>query len=94
MVDAYEISVFNPDYERVAYDLLKENNPNDVRGASDWTAGLSGVQLRFLPYNGQLSQQQLLWLDEELESATLHEVQKKLCHLFVVVLSAVLLFGR
>ena len=43
---------------QAAYAYLTAN-PNDVRSASDWKKGLSGVDLRWVPYNGTVSHAQL-----------------------------------
>ena len=45
-------------HAQAAYAYLTAN-PNDVRSASDWKKGLSGVDLRWVPYNGTVSHAQL-----------------------------------
>lgn len=48
---------------------LKANNPNDFSQPGDWGRGMSGLQRRFMPYNGALGEAQLAWLRGELAAA-------------------------
>lgn len=65
LVDTYEISQMHaagsPAYQE-ARRVLEANNPNDTLHGSDWFKGLKGTQRRFVPYNGQPSDEQLRWL--------------------------------
>jgi manganese-dependent ADP-ribose/CDP-alcohol diphosphatase len=49
---------------------LRAHNPNDVLGACDWGAGLTGDARRWVPYNGGLGAAQLAWMRAELQAAT------------------------
>lgn len=50
-------------------EFLKARNPNDIASNNvDWTKGLSGLDRRFLPYNGAFGAPQLDWLRGELRS--------------------------
>ena len=74
VLDPYDIStcgrpVGHPK-EVEAWKLLEANNPNDLRGNSDWQAGLVGPARRWVPFNGALSVSQLAWIQGELEMAT------------------------
>ena len=65
VLDPYDISTLAPanDNPEPAYRMLSENNPNDVRTGKDFTAGLQGIQKRWVPYNGAIGDQQLSWLE-------------------------------
>jgi manganese-dependent ADP-ribose/CDP-alcohol diphosphatase len=60
-------------YEKAA-EILKKENPNDVLGGMtsdvNFFAGLSGAQLRFVPFNGGFGAEQLAWLSETLHTCT------------------------
>ena len=73
VLDPYEISTLNGDKQPStvkAFDYLAGKNPNNVtvKGV-DWTAGLEGMNQRFVPYNGAISSQQLEWLSTTLQRA-------------------------
>ena len=64
-LDAYDVSTLAPTSQdpEEAFRLLADKNPNDVRQTDvDFTAGLSGVEKRWVPYNGGLGDAQLVWL--------------------------------
>lgn len=42
---------------------------NSVRGPADWVAGLEGMALRFVPFNGGVGPGQLAWLRSTLRAA-------------------------
>jgi manganese-dependent ADP-ribose/CDP-alcohol diphosphatase len=70
VLDAYDISTLNgarsPQTEE-AFKYLEQHNPNDTRRFGvDWTTGLSGLDLRNVPYNGSIGNSQLEWLAETL----------------------------
>lgn len=72
VTDPYQISTLNGEYApstEQAYEFLKKHNPNDVRLATDWTVGLEGENLRYLPYNGAIGPDQLAWLDATIKDA-------------------------
>jgi manganese-dependent ADP-ribose/CDP-alcohol diphosphatase len=73
ILDSYDISVVDPIHPTgrlAARELLRANNPNDVDDPqADWKSGLTGVDRRFLPYNGALGAAQLRWLEAELAAA-------------------------
>ena len=49
---------------------LAEKNPNDVMNSpNNWFVGLSGVERRFVPYNGGFGDAQIAWLRGELVAA-------------------------
>jgi len=71
LLDGYEISVIQPETKVEAYAILSKHNTNDLsRTDVDWTAGLHGLDRRFMPYNGKISKTQQTWLHEELATAT------------------------
>jgi hypothetical protein len=52
------------------------HNSNDILNDNvDWTAGLVGLERRWLPYNGAVSPQQLQWLRDTLTSADNNKVR-------------------
>ena len=57
----------DPHRER-ALQTLREHNSNDMTGG-DWFRGLSGLDRRWVPYNGGLGAEQLAWLRQELRAA-------------------------
>ena len=64
-LDAYDVSTLAPTSQdpEEGFRLLADKNPNDVRRTDvDFTAGLSGVEKRWVPYNGGLGDAQLVWL--------------------------------
>ncbi|CAK8987548.1 unnamed protein product [Durusdinium trenchii] len=75
ILDAYDLNVIEKGggpavEEGIAY--ISEHNPNDLRaprGTIDMSAGLSGLQKRFVPMGGGIKPEQLQWLREELEDA-------------------------
>ena len=82
VLDPYEVSTIAPSVPRgdgidavaaakaAAIELVQAHNPNDVLGAANWKAGLTGLDLRWLPYNGAVGKTQLTWL-----TATLSAIQ-------------------
>ena len=76
VLDAFDISTIgwsqdHPHY-LTALSQLRENNPNDITvddGTVDWSVGLEGLGLRWMPYNGGLGVEQLVWLQQELDLA-------------------------
>ena len=85
VLDSYDISTIEgrsgENTER-ARALLAEHNPNDFTTFGvEWSKGLEGTSRRFMPYNGMLSEDQLLWLEERLaKSAQEKETVVVLCH--------------
>ena len=77
VLDAYEISTLNGEQETStteAFDYLAVHNPNDIATKGvDWAAGLEGSDTRYVPYNGAISQRQLLWLSATLRLALAKE---------------------
>uniref|UniRef100_A0A6B2LBD7 Calcineurin-like phosphoesterase domain-containing protein n=1 Tax=Arcella intermedia TaxID=1963864 RepID=A0A6B2LBD7_9EUKA len=70
-LDSYDLCTIQEDTKQEALRYLKQYNPNDVDNYGvDWTKGLEGASLKYLPYNGGLSQKQLDWLTEVLARAT------------------------
>ena len=71
VLDPYDVSTIGPgsgDAED-AFKLLEQNNPNNVRGPSDWLEGLTGVSRRWVPYNGGVGEEQLAWLEATLRAS-------------------------
>eukprot|EP00924_Labyrinthula_sp_SR-Ha-C_P000993 maker-scaffold_7-snap-gene-10.20-mRNA-1 protein AED:0.21 eAED:0.21 QI:114/1/1/1/0.5/0.33/3/680/359 len=83
-LNAYEVSILNQENKinfEEAKRVIKENNPNwkvlfaaelegKDQGTVNYAEGLSGGQLRFVPYNGGLGEKQLNWCKTELEAAS------------------------
>ena len=83
LLDSYDICVMegtNSFNSQAARALLKDNNPNDIFSEGvDWSLGLEGLNRRWMPYNGGLSEAQLSWLAETLAGA---ERSKERCLIF------------
>ena len=73
VLDSYDISTIESckvEENSKAVSYLREHNHNDVtRFGVDWSAGLEGLERRFMPYNGMVGEEQLAWLERSLEEA-------------------------
>jgi len=49
--------------------IYAKKNPNQVEINADWAKGLSGLDRRFMPFNGAVSDAQLEWLNTVLDEA-------------------------
>ncbi|GAB2289457.1 hypothetical protein Dimus_023766 [Dionaea muscipula] len=83
VLDAYDISAIGwpQDHPNTlkALDFLREKNPNSDKNSPN---GLSGLEKRFLMFNGAVGKEQLQWLDSVLQDAT--KLKQKVivcCHL-------------
>lgn len=72
VLDAYDIAAIGatgPNLQ-IAERWLEENNPNDLKQPGvNWREGLSGLECRWMPYNGGIGTRQLAWLDTQLQEA-------------------------
>jgi manganese-dependent ADP-ribose/CDP-alcohol diphosphatase len=77
----------DPTYKQ-ALSILKAHNPNDVesQGKTNWFAGLTGDEVRFVPFNGAFGEAQRGWLAKQLSRSAARGEK-------VVVLSHVPLIG-
>lgn len=71
VIDSYDVTMSQREetckkYQR-AKQILEENNPNFSRNINS-PEGLTGVQRRFVAFNGGLDKPQLEWLDRTLET--------------------------
>ena len=80
VLDPYEQSVMTNGGGRIGHELTLENggihkdftnlcqshNPNDILHAANFFAGISGVESRWCPFNGGVSDEQLMWLEQVL----------------------------
>ena len=70
IIDCFEISAIGYDKQGANYgkavEILKRENPN-----TDWndSGNMSGLAVRYVKYNGSVSDRQLLWLEEVLNDA-------------------------
>jgi len=73
VLDSYDISTIEgskPDNTDAAFKFLSLHNPNYItRFGGDWSAGLTGLKKRFMPYNGMISEDQMKWLKSTLVEA-------------------------
>lgn len=73
ILDSYDISSIGgttQENTKLANKILSIKNPNQIHQFGvDWAAGLSGLDLRWMPYNGAFSDDQLKWLDETLSAS-------------------------
>eukprot|EP01063_Lacrimia_lanifica_P033419 TRINITY_DN5931_c0_g1_i2.p1 TRINITY_DN5931_c0_g1~~TRINITY_DN5931_c0_g1_i2.p1 ORF type:complete len:339 (+),score=111.66 TRINITY_DN5931_c0_g1_i2:57-1073(+) len=77
VVDGYDRHVIAerepPADLEASYQLLERHNSNDVRaprGTVNWSAGLTGTDLRWMPFNGAVGDAQLAWLAGEVADLT------------------------
>ena len=74
VLDSYDISTIEGSSEKntqAAFTFLAQHNPNDItRFGGDWSAGLAGLDKRFMPYNGMVGEEQLAWLRETLAASS------------------------
>ena len=63
-------------YNLLGKQIIKEKNPN-IGMNDNWTAGLFGVEKRFVPYNGAIEPEQLEWFDKELKDTSLSPDNEK-----------------
>jgi manganese-dependent ADP-ribose/CDP-alcohol diphosphatase len=71
-LDGYEISdcgATSLENQRIAQKMLAEKNKNLADPQGDWFADLAEEDLRFVPYNGAMSDEQLRWLRRRLEAS-------------------------
>eukprot|EP01130_Rhizamoeba_saxonica_P017123 TRINITY_DN8166_c0_g1_i2.p1 TRINITY_DN8166_c0_g1~~TRINITY_DN8166_c0_g1_i2.p1 ORF type:complete len:306 (-),score=53.95 TRINITY_DN8166_c0_g1_i2:24-941(-) len=76
VLNSFEISVLCDDDSTTqeAYRIMAQHNHNDVSTfLNDWSEGLIGKQLKYLPYNGAATTTQLNWLRSTLEKATTND---------------------
>ncbi|MEC7986305.1 MAG: metallophosphoesterase, partial [Myxococcota bacterium] len=73
MLNPYEVSVTLPKESlghQKAVALLRQYNDNYLsQGKVDYFRGLSGLNQRFVPFNGGLGEKQLLWLSLRIQEA-------------------------
>ena len=73
VLDSYDISTIEGttvDNTQAAFTYLSKHNPNDItKFGGDWSAGLTGLDKRFMPYNGMMGDKQLSWLRDTLSAA-------------------------
>jgi len=69
LLDAYEFCTIQSETKESAYQYLRQYNPNQVEINNDWTIGLDGLNKRFVPVNGAVSEDQLKWLNIVLDEA-------------------------
>eukprot|EP01104_Vermistella_antarctica_P017016 TRINITY_DN5946_c0_g1_i1.p1 TRINITY_DN5946_c0_g1~~TRINITY_DN5946_c0_g1_i1.p1 ORF type:complete len:338 (+),score=37.77 TRINITY_DN5946_c0_g1_i1:258-1271(+) len=76
MLDPYDISLLGCEANSTSYQealsILTAHNSNNVQSTGvDWTLGMKGEDKRYMPYNGALGAEQLLWLEEVVDAASL-----------------------
>ncbi len=75
VLDTYEISIHGYEKDHPKYieakTILEAKNPNEIKYLQE---GLSGIDRRYLSFNGALSEEQLEWLDAVIAKA---QQQKK-----------------
>jgi manganese-dependent ADP-ribose/CDP-alcohol diphosphatase len=70
ILDGYDISIIGAssvENKLLAEEILKKNNPNDLSASGGWFTNLGPAQMRYVPYNGGISREQLIWLENILE---------------------------
>lgn len=82
MLDGYDISTIgstSKDGNDEANLLLSLKNPNIANNNSDWFVGLDYDNIRYVPFNGSVGKQQMLWLQETLAKSI---IEKEICVIF------------
>jgi manganese-dependent ADP-ribose/CDP-alcohol diphosphatase len=72
-LDGYEVSTLNASSNKnaaTAQALLLSKNPNLSIKDGSWFKGLSPENCKYVPFNGGLSDEQLVWFDKALKSST------------------------
>lgn len=72
VLNSFERSVIwknEEDFVEHCYSYFEPFNPNCVRSEENWVKGLSGVDKRFVPYNGGISEDQMQWFENILENS-------------------------
>jgi len=73
VLDSFDISTIEGSSVKntqAAFTFLAKHNPNDItKFGGDWSAGLAGLDKRFMPYNGMVGASQLAWLRVTLTAA-------------------------
>jgi manganese-dependent ADP-ribose/CDP-alcohol diphosphatase len=82
LLDAFEFCTIQAETKELALEYLSQYNPNQMEKSVDWKKGLVGLNQRFVPFNGSVTNEQLIWLNEVLDEA-IKEGQK------VIILSHV-----
>jgi len=71
VVATYEVNAIEEASKHLGLEYLAKFNPNDLTILGiDWRTGLSGLDQRYLPYNGMATKTQLTWLEEVLATAS------------------------
>ena len=82
VLDPFEISTMagiSSSYMTMAEELISSKNKNLSVPNSDWSHGLSEEDLKYVPYNGSLGHDQLLWLKATLQDTVRME---EICFIF------------
>ena len=84
MLDSYDVSMCGStsnENKEIAIEILRKNNPSALKLGSNWFKDLPKENFRYVPYNGGVSEIQLMWLRDVLAKA--HESKEKVivfCH--------------
>jgi manganese-dependent ADP-ribose/CDP-alcohol diphosphatase len=84
VLDPYDVSVMRNGGGRIGHeltlanggihaeyaDLCQSHNPNNILDGGDFFKGISGIDSRWVPFNGGVGKDQLKWLNSVLQSAT------------------------
>lgn len=80
VLDGYDVSAVGwpEDHPRTraALELLESKNPNSDKNSPE---GLNGVDRRFVKFNGGVGEEQLEWIEKELQKATASEQKVVIC---------------
>lgn len=74
-IDGYEMSTLSPissEHLEQSNTLLSQKNKNLVRNDGDWFVDLEPEDMKYVPYNGAVSQEQLQWIRDTLHYARQH----------------------
>ena len=85
ILDGYEVSSINASSEEnrvIAENILRLKNPNLAISGAGWFEGLAPLDLRYVPFNGGLSDRQFLWFENVLSlSSKVSERCFVFCHM-------------
>lgn len=64
-----ELTLENGGLDRENFELCQRNNPNDLLSGGDFFREIEGLQARWVPFNGGLGSEQLVWLESVLKQS-------------------------
>lgn len=83
-LDGYDVSLIASSSAcraALAKQIISLHNPNDLSISTGWFKGLTKENMRYVPYNGGISQSQLSWLNDTLAACHINKEKAMIfCH--------------